>query len=164
MKCPLVAARAASSLHHFPPSFISSGRHWEHSTTHLPPVNIARRLNYTHALTDTGTVSAKFPAMLEQRINVKSVGHSFIRAGECVCARVRVCVTLCVCYSDLSVHYYMVTFVAHRVCVMNCEHPVLMSSQWRPCDARGSIFSFNALISRFLNDGVIFGATDHKCT
>lgn len=29
------------SLHHLPTSFISSSRHWEHSTTHLPPVNIA---------------------------------------------------------------------------------------------------------------------------
>lgn len=34
------------------------------------------------------------------------------------------------CFCDLSVHYYipLVTFAAQRVCVMNCEHPVLMSS------------------------------------
>lgn len=43
----------APSLHHLPTSFISSARHWEHSTTHLPPVNIARRLNYTHPHSQT---------------------------------------------------------------------------------------------------------------
>lgn len=46
---------AAPSLHHFATSFISSGRHWEHSTIHMPPVNIAWRLNYTHAHTHSQT-------------------------------------------------------------------------------------------------------------
>ena len=96
-------SRAAPSLHHSPTSFISSGRHWKHSTTHLPPVNIARRLNYTHTHTHihthtrrhTNTVSAKFPATLKRRINVKSVGHSFIRVGVCVLCYV--CLRVCVC-------------------------------------------------------------------
>lgn len=165
---PPHCSRAAPSLHHSPTSFISSGRHWEHSTAHLPPVNIAWRLNYTHThtLADTDTVSAKFPATVKRRINAKSVGHSFIRVGVCVVF----CLPLCVCVFlwPLSPLFYP------SGCI--CSPEGLSDELWAPCAhvikrrwsqpmakalRSAGIILLYAVINRFLYNRVGCGFVKH---
>lgn len=144
---PPHCSRAAPSLHHLPTSFISSARHWEHSTTHLPPVNIAWRLNYTHTHSQTQAQSQWNSLQWWSRESASNLWG--IHSSEWVCVFVVLC--LLVCFCDLSIHYYMVTFVAQRVCALICEHSELISSQSQPTASR-SILSFYALINRLLKN------------
>lgn len=97
---PSHCSRVARSLHHSPTSFISSSRHWEHSTTHLPPVNIAWRLNYTHTHTLTHIHTHRYSQWNFLQCwsgeLTSNAGYSFIR----MCAVL--CLLLCVFLWPLS--------------------------------------------------------------
>lgn len=81
---------AAPSLHHFATSFISSGRHCEHSTIHMPPVNIAWRLNYTHTHSQTQAQSQwNFLQCWSRELTSTLWG---IHSSECVCSVMFACV------------------------------------------------------------------------
>lgn len=88
------------SLHHLPTSFISSSRHWEHSTTHLPPVNIAWRPNYTHPHSQTRAQSQR---NFLQRWSGESTSNLWgIHSSE----RERVCTCVCDVYLCVWVWSY----------------------------------------------------------
>lgn len=102
------------SLHHLPTSFIPSTRHWEHSTTHLPPVNIAWRLNYTHTHSQTRVQSQRNFLQRWSRESTSNLWGIHSSERECVCVWVMftcVCVFVCVFWWP-CIHYYRVTFVA----------------------------------------------------
>lgn len=93
---PPHCCRAAPSLHHLPTSFISSARHWEHSTTHLPPVNIAWRLNYTHTHSQTQAQSQWNSLQCWSRESASNLWDIHSSEWVCVCSVVFACVFSCV--------------------------------------------------------------------
>lgn len=132
-------SRAGPSLHHSPTSFISSGRHWEHSTTHLPPVNIAWRLNYTHTHTHTLTQSQRnFLQRWSRELTSNLWG---IHSSEWV-----LCLLLYVFLWPLRPLLYPSGHICSPRATMSSCQEVEMTTDHQ---AWKSIFSFNHLIKRF---------------